>query len=154
MRWLLVPIALVLACAGFAAHAQTHEVPSWFAESFLEFPQDVKEAAQERKRLMLYFWQDGCPACRKMKETTLADRAIVDQTRRHFVAVALNVHGERELQWTDGRTRREKDLARALNIRGTPTLLFLDEKGSVVLRLVGYVPPERFLAALAAAKTR
>jgi thioredoxin-related protein len=147
-------LALALACSSFAARAQTHEVPSWFAESFLEFPQDVKEAAQDGKRLMLYFWQDGCPACRKMKETTFADRAIVDQTRRHFVAVALNVHGERELRWTDGRTMREKSLARALNIRGTPTLLFLDEKGSVVLRLVGYVPPERLLAALAEAKTR
>ena len=143
MRWLPVLIALVLACAGFAARAQTHEVPPWFAESFLEFPQDVKEAAQ-----------DGCPACPKMKETTLADRAIVDRTRRHFVAVALNVYGERELQWTDGRALREKELARALHIRGTPTLLFLDEKGSVVLRLVGHVPPERFLAALAQAKTR
>jgi len=147
-------LALALACSSFAARAQTHEVPPWFAESFLEFPQDVKEAAQDGRRLMLYFWQDGCPACRKMRETTLADRAIVDQTRRHFVAVALNVYGERELQWTDGRALREKELARALNIRGTPTLLFLDEKGSVVLRLVGYVPPERFLAALAEAKTR
>jgi len=147
-------LALALACAGFAARAQTHEVPSWFAESFLEFPQDVKEAAQERKRLMLYFWQDGCPACRKMRETTFADRAIVDQTRRHFVAVALNVHGERELQWTDGRTMREKDLARALNIRGTPTLIFLDEQGAVALRLVGYVPPERFATTLAQAQGR
>jgi len=147
-------LALALACSSFAARAQTHEVPPWFAESFLEFPQDVKEAAQDGRRLMLYFWQDGCPACRKMRETTLADRAIVDQTRRHFVAVALNVYGERELQWTDGRALREKELARALNIRGTPTLLFLDEKGSVVLRLVGHVPPERFLAALAEAKTR
>lgn len=147
-------LALALACSSFAARAQTHEVPSWFAESFLEFPHDVKEAAQDGKRLMLYFWQDGCPACRKMKETTFDDRAIVDQTRRHFVAVALNVHGERELQWTDGRTMREKALARALNIRGTPTLFFLDDKGSVVLRLVSYVPPERFLAALAEAKTR
>jgi hypothetical protein len=136
-------LALALACSSFAARAQTHEAPPWFAESFLEFPQDVKEAAQH-----------GCPACRKMRETTLADRAIVDQTRRHFVAVALNVYGERELQWTDGRALREKELARALNIRGTPTLLFLDEKGSVVLRLVGHVPPERFLAALAEAKTR
>ena len=103
---------------------------------------------------MLYFWQDGCPACRKMKETTLADRAIVEQTRRHFVAVALNVYGERELQWTDGRTMREKDLARTLNIRGTPTLLFLDEQGAVALRLVGYVPPERFAATLAQAQGR
>lgn len=147
-------VALALACAAFAARAQANEVPAWFTESFLEFPQDVKEAAGEGKRLMLYFWQDGCPACRKMKETTFAERAIVDQTRRHFVAVALNVFGERELQWTDGRKMREKELARALNIRGTPTLLFLDEQGGVALRLVGYVPPERFAATLAEATTR
>jgi len=151
MRFLL---ALALACTGIAARAQTHEVPAWFTESFLEFPQDVKEAAADGKRLMLYFWQDGCPACKKMKETTLADRAIVDATRRHFVAVALNVFGEREIQWTDGRTLREKELARALNIRGTPTLLFLDEQGGVVLRRTGYIAPEHFAATLAEAKPR
>ena len=151
MRLLL---ALALACTALAARAQSHEVPSWFAESFLEFPQDVKEAAGDGKRLMLYFWQEGCPACRKMKETTLADPALVEATRRRFVAVALNVFGERELQWTDGRTLREKELARALGIRGTPTLLFLDERGSVVLRRVGYLPPEGFAAALAEAKGR
>jgi thioredoxin-related protein len=149
-----VLLAFALACAAFAASAQANEVPSWFAESFLEFPQDVKEAAGDGKRLMLYFWQDGCPACRKMKETTLADRAIVDKTRRHFVAVALDVFGERELQWTDGRKMREKELARALNIRGTPTLLFLDERGAVALRLVGYVPPQRFATTLAEATSR
>jgi thioredoxin-related protein len=147
-------LALALACAAVAARAQANEVPAWFTESFLEFPQDVKEAAGAGKRLMLYFWQDGCPACRKMKETTLADRAIVEQTRRHFVAVALNVYGERELQWTDGRKMREKALARSLNIQGTPTLLFLDERGAVALRLVGYVPPARFIATLAGATSR
>lgn len=145
-------LALALACAAFTAHAQTSEVPDWFTESFLEFPQDVKDAASEGKRLMLYFWQDGCPACRRMKQTTLADRALVETTRRHFVAVALNVFGEREVQWTDGRRLREKELARVLGIQGTPTLLFLDEQGAPVLRLVGYVPPERFVAALAEAK--
>lgn len=147
-------VALALACAAFAARAQTQEVPAWFTESFLEFPQDVKEAAAEGKRLMLYFWQDGCPACRRMKETTLADPAIVAETRRRFVPVALNVFGERELQWTDGRTLREKELARALGIRGTPTLLFLDEEGAAVLRRVGYIAPQDFPAALAQAKGR
>jgi thioredoxin-related protein len=145
-------LALALACAAFAARAQSHEVPAWFAESFLEFPQDVKEAAADGKRLMLYFWQDGCPACRRMKETTLADPALVEATRRHFVAVALNVFGEREVQWTDGRTLREKELARALNIRGTPTLVFLNEQGAVALRRVGYIAPEQFAATLAEAK--
>lgn len=151
MRLLL---ALALACAAFGARAQANEVPAWFAESFLEFPQDVKEAAADGKRLMLYFWQDGCPACAKMKATTLADAAIVEATRRHFVAVALNVFGEREVQWTDGRTLREKELARELGIQGTPTLLFLDQRGGVALRLVGYVTAERFAAALADARSR
>jgi thioredoxin-related protein len=144
----------VLACAALSAPAQTQEVPGWFGESFLEFPQDVKEAAADGRRLMLYFWQPGCPACRKMKGITLAEPGIVGQTRKHFVPVALNVFGEREAQWTDGRTMREKELARALGIRGTPTLVFLDEKGAIVARRVGYLPPESFAAALAEARGR
>jgi thioredoxin-related protein len=147
-------VVLALALAAFTVHAQDREVPHWFPESFLEFPQDVKEAARDGKRLMLYFWQDGCPFCRKMTETTLADRATVHAVRTKFVPVALNIYGERELVWTDGRTMREKELARGLGIRGTPTLLFLDERGVAVARRVGYLPPERLAALLAQAKGR
>lgn len=151
MRFLL---ALALACASFAGRAQPVEIPSWFTESFLEFPQDVKEAARDGKRLMLYFWQDGCPYCKQLAETTLAEPAVVEKTRRHFVGVALDIFGAREVEWTDGRRMNEKELARVLNVRGTPTLVFLDEKGAIVLRLTGYVPPERFAAALDGAKRR
>jgi len=146
--------ALALALGTFAAQAELQEIPDWFPESFLEFPQDVKEAAGDGKRLMLYFWQDGCSSCRKMKTTTFADPRIVDATRAKFVPVALNVFGERELVWTDGRVMREKELARGLGIHGTPTLLFLDEKGVEVLRRIGYQPPERFTTLLAEARPR
>ena len=147
-------LALALALAALTARAQPAEVPGWFAESFLEFPQDVREAAREGKRLMLYFWQEGCPYCKRFVETTLADRAIQERTRRHFVAVALDLFGAREVEWVDGRRMSEKALAQALNVKATPTLLFLDEKGGIALRLVGYVPPERFAAALEDARGR
>ena len=149
-----VLLALALAVASAAARAQPAEVPGWFAESFLEFPQDVREAARDGKRLMLYFWQDGCPYCRRFVETTLADRAIEERTRRDFVAVALDLFGAREAEWVDGRRMSEKALAQALNVKATPTLLFLDAKGGIALRLVGYVPAERFAAALEEAKGR
>lgn len=149
-----VLLALALAIASVAARAQPAEVPGWFAESFLEFPQDVRDAARDGKRLMLYFWQDGCPYCRRFVETTLADRAIEERTRRHFVAVALDLFGAREVEWVDGRRMSEKALAQALNVRATPTIVFLDEKGGIALRLVGYVPAERFAAALEEAKGR
>ena len=147
-------LALALALAALTARAQPAEVPGWFCETFLEFPQDVREAAREGKRLMLYFWQEGCPYCKRFVETTLADRAIQERTRRHFVAVALDLFGAREVEWVDGRRMSEKALAQALNVKATPTLLFLDEKGGIALRLVGYVPPERFAAALEDARGR
>ena len=151
MRFIL---ALVLAFAASVANAQQAEVPAWFADSFLEFPQDLRESAREGKRLMLYFWQDNCPYCKRLVETTLADRAIAERTRRHFVPIALDLFGAREVEWVDGRRMSEKALAQALQVRATPTVLFLDEKGAERLRLVGYVPPERFAAALDEAKAR
>lgn len=143
-----VLLAIAIAFAALSARAQPVEVPGWFEESFLEFPQDVKEAARDGKRLMLYFWQPGCPYCKQLKETTLAAPAIVERVQRRFVPVALNLFGSREVEWIDGRHMSEKALAGALGIRGTPTLIFLDEKGAEVLRRVGYIPPERFASVL------
>ena len=124
------------------------EIPAWFTESFLVIPEDVDDAARDGKRLMLYFGQDGCPYCKRLMEVNFRQPDIVAKTRARFVAIALNIWGDREVQWTDGRHMSEKALARALHVQYTPTLLFLDEKGAQVARLIGYYPPRRFSAAL------
>jgi len=143
-RWLFLAL-LVAACS---ARAQAIDIPAWFTESLLEFPEEVREAAQDGKRVMLYFGQDGCPYCKELMQTNFTQRTIVEKTRRHFVAIALNIWGDREVQWTDGRRMSEKELTRSLKVQYTPTLLFLDEKGAVLARLNGYYPPHRFTAAL------
>jgi len=120
------------------------DVPSWFALSFLDFREDVAEAAREGKRVMIYFGQDGCPYCARLMSTNFAQRSIVDKTRKHFVPVALNLWGDRDVTWIDGRQMSEKELGPALEVQFTPTLLFLDEQGKVVARLNGYWPPQRF----------
>ncbi len=144
-------IALVLACAAARAQQPSPhaiDIPPWFEETFLNFPEDVRDAARAGKRLMLYFGQDGCPYCRQLMQTNFTQRRIVDKTRRHFVAIALNVWGDRETVWTDGKVRSEKAFAEHLRVQFTPTLVFLDERGGVALRLNGYLPPHRFEAAL------
>jgi thioredoxin-related protein len=120
------------------------DIPGWFTESLLDFRDDVRDAAKEGKRVMVYFGQDGCPYCKALMQTNFSQKTIVDKTRRHFVAIALNIWGDREVTWTDGRTLGEKELARALKVQFTPTLLFLDERGAVVARLNGYYAPHRF----------
>jgi thioredoxin-related protein len=60
----------------------------------------------------------------------------------------VNIWGDREVAWLDRRTYTEKSLAALLKVQFTPSLLFLDEKGDVVLRLNGYQPPHKLSVAL------
>ena len=143
-------VGRVLAAAGEGAVASPHaiDIPKWFAETFLDFREDVAEAKREGKRLMLYFGQDGCPYCKALMKANFGERDIEDKTRRHFVPIALNLWGDREVTWVDGRRMSEKVLARELQVQFTPTLLFFDGEARVVLRLNGYLPPPKFRVAL------
>ena len=143
MKWLL--LSWVLLGAPLAA---AEETPSWFAQSLLHLPDDVADAAREGKRVMLYFGQPGCPYCKQLMEVNFRQRAIVERMQRHFVALELSIFGDRDITWTDGRATTEKKLAAQLKVQYTPTLVFLDEKGGIALRVNGYYPPARFIAAL------
>jgi thioredoxin-related protein len=149
LRALLLGLCLAAAPAR-AQLVSPHaiEIPAWFSDSLLELREEVREAAAQDRRVMLYFGQDGCPYCRALMQVNFSQRPIVDKARRHFVAIALNVWGDREVTWLDGSRQSEKQLAARLKVQFTPTLVFLDEAGAVALRVNGYYPPRRFEAAL------
>ena len=132
---------LLALLAALAASAHANEIPDWFAETFLDVREDAVEAAKEGKRLMLYFWLEGCPYCERLETVTFRDPALVERMKRELVPVAINVRGDREVTWTDGTKMSEKALTRHLGIRGTPTLVFFDEKGAIALRATGYRDP-------------
>ncbi len=149
-RWLILLCLLLAPAWTAAAEPSPHavDIPKWFTESFLDFREDIRDAARERKRLMVYFGQDGCPYCKALMKVNFGEKDIVEKTRAHFVAIAINLWGDREVTWLDGRKMPEKELARVLQVQYTPTLLFFDEKGEVALRLNGYQPPDKFRVAL------
>lgn len=142
MRW----IAFAVLLAAFSAQAQ--EPPAWFAPSFLDIREDVAEAARDGKRLMVYFHQDGCPYCKRLVEVNFRDPRIVAKMRGAFLSIDINIFGDREVTWTDGRRMPEKRFAALLKVQFTPTLVFFDEKAEIAHRINGYLPPEEFLAAL------
>jgi len=149
-RALVAALFIIASLLADATSAATHaiDIPAWFQETFLDFREDVREAAKQGKRLMVYFGQDGCPYCRELMRVNFSQKDIVDKTRRHFNAIAINLWGDREVTWTDGKAMAEKALAARLGVQFTPTLLFLDEKGGVALRINGYYPPHQLHAAL------
>ena len=128
--------------------SDAQEPPAWFSESLLHLPDEVRDAAAQGKRVMLYFGQDGCPYCQRLMDVNFRQAAIAARAQRQLVAIALNIWGDREITWVDGVATTEKRLAAQLKVQFTPTLLFLDERGGVALRLNGYYPPHEFEAVL------
>ena len=156
-RWLLLLlIAWVPLCA--AAEQEPLEEgmvnpgyvqkPSWFKESFLDLREDVADAARANKGLLLYFYQDGCPYCERLINVNFAQQQISDKTRSKFDVIAINMWGDREVTDLTGKQVIEKEFARGMKVQFTPTLLFLDGKGKVTLRINGYYPPHKFSAAI------
>jgi thioredoxin-related protein len=132
----------------FSCASQAEELPPWFSESLLDLREDVADAGRQGKRVMLYFGQDGCPYCKRLLEVNFRQAALAAKAQRQLVALALNIWGDREVTWTDGVVTTEKRLAAQLKVQFTPTLIFLDERGGIALRLNGYHPPHQFDAAL------
>jgi len=108
----------------------------------------VADAADNGRRVMLYFHQDGCPYCARLVEENFADPDLKPYIMEHFDGISLNMWGDREVVSVAGRDFTEKTFAAALKVQYTPTLLFLDESGKTILRLNGYYPPADFRAAL------
>jgi len=124
--------------------AKITEYPGWFKESFLDLNEDISEAANAGKRLVLFFHQDGCPYCNALVERNLSQKAIAEKIQNNFDIVGLNMWGDRTLTYINGKHYTEKELALALKVQFTPTMLFYDENGKVVLRLNGYRSPTKF----------
>ncbi len=130
------------------------EKPDWFKNSFLDIREDVDEARQAGRRVLLYFYQDGCPYCARLLKDNLSQADIEKTLRKGFDVIAINLWGDRDVTGFDGREQSEKQFAVGLKVMYTPTLLFLDDDGRVRLRINGYYPPDKFRLALAHAGER
>ncbi len=122
--------------------------PDWFKTSFMELEEDILEAREAGKRLMLVFHQDGCPYCNIFVEQNLAQKDIVETVQANFDVIEINMWGDREVTSVDGEEFTEKKFAETLKVQFTPTVLFFDETGQHALRINGYYPPEKFRLAL------
>ncbi len=123
------------------------EHPAWFKVSFLDLFEDIENAADNNKRLLIYYYQDGCPYCKKLLEDNFSQREISDKTQKYFDVVSINLWGDKEVTVGD-KIYTEKAFAEALKVQYTPTLLFFDENKKIVFRANGYYPPEKFSALL------
>ncbi|MEZ5538014.1 MAG: thioredoxin fold domain-containing protein [Thiolinea sp.] len=121
-----------------------HEAPSWFKDSFLDIQEDVDEAADEGRHVMLFFQLNACPYCDRMLTESFEAEPLKSFIQENYDVIAINVKGDREIAFNEDTSMIEKDLAEKLEVRATPAILFLNQENNAVVRVNGYRSPKRF----------
>ena len=122
--------AMLVAIAALAVVSCQQRDGFWFDGDF----GSAAAAARERDSLlMLEFYTDWCSWCRRLDRDTFGNGEVRRQLRR---VVAVRVNAEEE----------GKELARRYDVDSYPTIVFTDHDGDEIDRIIGYLPPEQFLA--------
>ncbi len=125
------------------------EFPDFFKLSFLDLREDLQEAKEAGKAgIVLYFGQKYCAYCQKFLEHDLENEGIQTYLLKHFDVIGLDIHGYRTVVDMQGNEMLESRLAIEEGTNFTPSVIFYDTEDGEALRLRGYYPPYRFLAAL------
>jgi thioredoxin-related protein len=128
MKSFSIPLALA---AMFAVAACQRDAPSTWFKGDLEAARTV--ATERDTVVMIEFYTDWCNWCRRLEADTFSVPAVRDQLER---IVSLKVNAEE-----DG-----AELARRFGVDSYPTMIFLDPDGHEMDRILGYLPPDKFLA--------
>ena len=123
---------------GKAVGGKSFDTPAWFKDSFLEIASDVEEANESGRHVLLFFHLNECPYCAVTVNDQFQKEPLRSFMQQHFDSIEINVRGDREIAMTKDVTTTERVLADYLKILGTPTIILLNSKNQVVLRLTGY----------------
>ena len=121
-----------------------HALPDWFKESFLDIADDVEEATDEERHVMLFFHLTNCPYCNRMLTESFETDPLKSYIQKHFDVIVINIKGDREVAFDVDTSVSEKTLAEQLNVFATPAIMFLNKDNKAVARVDGYRAPPRF----------
>lgn len=98
----------------------------WYHQSFLDLRDDLVDAEDAGKLLLVKMDQKGCIYCERLALEILSDPVINAYVRENFVVVQLDIFGARAVTDLDGEEFFENKITRRWGTTFTPTLYFLD----------------------------
>ncbi len=134
-----------LNAAGKVTGGSDHAMPEWFKQSFLDMNEDVTEAKENGKHVILFMSLKFCPYCTKMLKENFENGAkLQPYIKDNFDVIAIDIKGSKEIAINEDTTMTEIEYAKHLKVQYTPTILFLDQDNNIVVRINGYRSPENF----------
>lgn len=129
---------LLVLWAAWSAGSASASGDAFFEQTLGDFQAEIHAAQKAGKRgVLLMFEAEGCPYCRKMRQSVLSREDVQAYFRQRFLAFPVDVLGDVPVITTDGRETTEKRYAATLKIRGTPTFVFFGPDGREMARYAG-----------------
>lgn len=96
----------------------------------------LKKAEKQNKLVFLDCYTSWCGPCKKLVSEVFTNDAVADYYNAHFIPMQM------DMEKGEG-----KELIEVFQIQAFPTLLYVDGKGCIQHKVVGYCTPEGLIAA-------
>lgn len=136
----VVIISFLASCGGGEPQKETSRADQW-----VTFDVGMALGAKEKKPVIIDFYTSWCRWCKVMDEKTFSDPEVAAYLAEHFVTIRLNAESRNERYTFKGREYSPVELTRSFNVRGFPSLAYLDKGGELITVVPGFVPKETFL---------
>jgi len=141
MMWRVMAMSLGILAMSLATAGNTTRDPAdfFFEETFGDFREELALAREQQKQaILVFFEQEDCPFCHRMKATVLNQPQVQDYYRQHFRIFSVDIEGDLEITDFKGNHTTQKDFAfRQYNVRATPVFAFFDLDGNLIARHTG-----------------
>ena len=77
---------------------------TWISNTFMDLREDLAEANDSQKRLLVLFEQKGCGYCKRMHEKVYSVPEIARKLQEDFFVIRVNIFGDLEVTDFDERT--------------------------------------------------
>lgn len=130
---------------GKVTGGSDHAMPAWFKQSFLDFTEDIPEATENDKHVMLFMTLKFCPYCTKMlKENFVEGAKLQPYLEENFDVIGIDIKGSKEITVDEDTEMTEKEYAQHIKVQYTPTIIVFDNEGKIVVRVNGYRSSKNF----------
>ncbi|MDQ7084616.1 MAG: thioredoxin fold domain-containing protein [Sulfurovum sp.] len=116
----------------------SHKFPFSNIANMLEYETKREEAIEKKKMMIVFFYTDTCPVCKRLKAITFKDSRVRQELNNNYIAVAVNMSDKSDKYITQ--------IKEKFQVFGPPSFVFIDAEGEIIkeAQFYGYQAPTEF----------
>ncbi len=117
------------------------------ADSYLDIDLKLNNTKKENKHLMIFFHIPYCPYCKSMLKHNFHDKKTLNLIEKKFILVDIYTANNNKIKYKNFKGT-PKEFAKYIGADAYPATLFINNKGDVIHKAIGYRNIDEYIAEL------